>query len=81
LMRRKSSDVDVFADGTSRDSPCVPRRGSEGVLPTSATIHRRKPFMEALYKAVELTAPEALDWTHDIVHLDAASRGNWVQSR
>ncbi|CDS41380.1 formin [Echinococcus multilocularis] len=74
LMRRKSIDVDVFADSTSRDSPCVPRRSSEGVLPTSATTHRRKPFMEALYKAVELVAPEALDWTHDIVHLDAASR-------
>ncbi|KAL5113032.1 Formin-like protein 2 [Taenia crassiceps] len=74
LMRRKSSDVDVFADGVSRDSPCVPRRGSEGILPTSAVTHRRKPFMEALYKAVELAAPEALDWTHDIVHLDAASR-------
>lgn len=86
-MRRKSSDcvIDaltasaVGAEGVNRDSPNISstRHGSDGVLTTgtaSSTTHRRKPFMEALYKAVELAAPEALDWTHDIVHLDAASR-------
>lgn len=84
-MRRKSSEcvVDVITtDSASRESPNVSstRHGSDGVLSAataSATTHRRKPFMEALYKAVELAAPEALDWTHDIVHLDAASRSKW----
>lgn len=81
LMRRKSGDVVeiVAGDRVSRDSPNVnaPHHGSDGVLgaaTASTTTHRRKPFMEALYKAVELAAPEALDWTHDVVHLDAASR-------
>ncbi len=76
LMRRKTSELDVVGGGS--DSPCISRRGSEGpmVIGTSTT-HRRKPFMEALYKAVELTAPEALDWTQEIVHLDMASRSKY----
>ena len=76
LMRRKASEVEPYADNGSREGSSVPRRGSEGggALTASTTTHRRKPFMEALYKAIELAAPEALDWTHDILHIDAASR-------
>ncbi|VDD81308.1 unnamed protein product [Mesocestoides corti] len=75
LVRRKSGEGDI-ADSTGgpKDSPCVPQRCSEGPVFSSVASHRRRPFMEALYKAVELTAPETLDWTHEIVHLDAASR-------
>lgn len=80
LMRRKSAENEVPGSGGD-GGLSTPRGGSEG--PTAglavggvanATTHRRKPFMEALYKAVELAAPEALDWTHEIVNLDVAPR-------
>ncbi|VDO05197.1 unnamed protein product [Rodentolepis nana] len=82
LMRRKSSDCvldvttteNVSCDTPNLSSTCHLSDGALSATTASNATHRRKPFMEALYKAVELAAPEALDWTHDIVHLDAASR-------
>lgn len=73
FMRRSTSKVEGVLD-----SPRQPRRSTD--IPNTSTLfgntHRAKPFLEALYKAIELNSPETLDWTSDVVYLEAASRSN-----